>query len=99
MGTMSDQRDVFVEKIKAKLDEWNAEIARLEAKARQQEADTKLKLEEQIETLRKKRKSTEADLDKLCQAGDSAWEDLKSGVESAATSLGEAIKSANSRFT
>ena len=95
---MSETRDAFVKKTKAKLDEWNAEITKLEAKARQQEADAQLKIEEQIETLKKKRKSTEEDLDKLQQAGESAWEDLKTGVENAANTLGEAIRSAQSRF-
>lgn len=96
---MSETRNTYVEKIKAKLDEWNADIAKLEAKARQQEADTQIKLMERIETLKKKRKSTEDDLDKLRQAGDNAWQDLKTGVENAAASLGDAIKSAKSRFT
>lgn len=98
MTTMSKNRDAYVEKTKAKLDEWNAEIAKLEAKAKHKEADAQMKIEEQIETLKKKRKSTEEDLDKLRQAGESAWEDLKAGVENAATSLGEAIRSAQSRF-
>jgi len=57
-----------------------------------------MKLEEQIEALKKKRKSTEEDLDKVRQAGESAWEDLKTGVENAASSLGDAIRSAQSRF-
>lgn len=95
---MSETRDAYVEKTKAKLDEWNAEIAKLEAKARQEKADAQMNLEEQIETMKKKRKSTEEDLDKLRQAGESAWEDLKAGVENAATSLGDAIRSAQSRF-
>jgi phage tail tape-measure protein len=95
---MSENRDAYVKKIKAKLDEWNAEIAKLEAQARKQEADTQLKLEEQIESLKKKRQSTEDDLDKLRQAGSNAWEDLKTGVENAASSSGDAIRSAQSRF-
>jgi septal ring factor EnvC (AmiA/AmiB activator) len=95
---MSENRDAYVKKMKAKLDEWNAEIAKLEAQARKQEADTQLKLEEQIESLKKKRQSTEDDLDKLRQAGGNAWEDLKTGVENAASSLGDAIRSATSRF-
>ena len=95
---MSETRDAYVKKTKAKLDEWNAEITKLEAKAKQHEADVQMKIEEQIETLKKKRKSTEEDLDKLRQAGEIAWEDLKTGVENAASSLGDAIRSAQSRF-
>ncbi len=36
---MGETRDAFVKKMKAKLDEWNAEIAKLESRARQHEAD------------------------------------------------------------
>jgi len=95
---MSETRDAFVKKTKAKLDEWNAEIAKLEAKARQHEADAQVKFEERIETLKKKRESAEEEFDKLQQAGESAWEDLKAEVENAASSLGDAIRSAQSRF-
>jgi len=95
---MSNIRDAYVKKMKAKLDEWNAEITRLEAKARQQEAGAQKQAAEHIETLKKKRQSTAEYLDKLQQAGESAWEDLKAGVENAAVSLGEAIRSAQSRF-
>ncbi|MFO7714453.1 hypothetical protein [Desulfosarcina sp.] len=95
---MSETRDAYVKKMKAKLDEWNAEIAKLEAKARQHKADAQMNYEEQIESLKNKRKSTERDLDKLRQAGGNAWEDLKTGVENAASSLKDAIRSAQSRF-
>ena len=46
------ERDAYVEKMKAKLDEWNAEIDRLEAKARGAEADARLRYNKQIESLR-----------------------------------------------
>ena len=95
---MSNNREAYVKKMKAKLDEWNAEIDKLEAKARQNEADVQQQVAEQVETLKKKRKSTEKDLDRLRQAGESAWEDLKAGVENAANSMGDAIRSAQSQF-
>jgi predicted nuclease with TOPRIM domain len=95
---MSDTRERYVETMKAKLDEWNAEIDKLEAKSRQKEADARKAYEKQIESIKEKRRATRENLDEMRQAGENAWQDLKAGVEMAATSLGEAIRSAQSRF-
>ena len=95
---MTTTRDAYVQKIKAKLDEWNAEIDRLEAQARQKEADAQTSLQEQIDQVKAKRRAAEEKLDDVRQAGGDAWEDLKSGVELAAEAVGDALRSARSRF-
>jgi hypothetical protein len=95
---MSETRDVYVKKIKAKLDEWNAEIDQLEAKARQKEADSQQRLQEQIEKVKATRNSAEEKLNGIRQAGGDAWEDLKAGLEMATDAVGEALRSARSRF-
>jgi chromosome segregation ATPase len=95
---MNDTRDAYVEKMKAKLDEWNADIAKLEARARQKETDAQKRYQERIASIKEKRNAVEEDLDKLRRAGSDAWEDLKTGFEMAADSLGEALRSARSRF-
>jgi hypothetical protein len=92
------KKDVYVEKIKAKLDEWSAEIDRLDAKSRQQQAEAKKAYLEQINELKKKRASAQVRLQKLQNAGAAAWEDLKVGVEEAINSVGEALQSARARF-
>jgi uncharacterized coiled-coil DUF342 family protein len=85
--------------MKAKLDEWNAEIAKLEAKAKQKEADARKDLEEQIENLKAKRSEANEQLEQMSSAGESAWNDMKSGVERAADALGDALNAARSRFS
>jgi uncharacterized coiled-coil DUF342 family protein len=95
---MSEKRDAFVKKMKAKLDEWNADIAKLEATAKQKEAEARGDVERRIEELKAKRKTVEDDLDQLSSSGEDAWEDLKAGIDSAADALGEALQSARSRF-
>ncbi len=95
---MTEKRDAYVQKLKAKMDEWNAEIDKIEAKADQAEAESKIEYEKQLKDLRAKRKDVEDKMAKLQQAGDGAWEDLKIGIESAWDSLGNAVKSAASRF-
>lgn len=92
------QKDAYIQKLQAKLDEWNTEIDKLKAKADQAEADAKLEYYERIEKLREQQDGAREKLETLRQAGDDAWEDLKAGIESAWNDLSEAIKSASSRF-
>jgi hypothetical protein len=96
---MSDTRDAYVKKVQAKLDEWNAEIDKMEAKSRQKEADLQAAYGEQIAMLKRKRQSAKAKLGQLQGAGESAWEDVKAGLEQATDVLGEAIRTARSRFS
>lgn len=45
------EKDAYVEKMKAKLDEWNAEIDKLQAKAKQAEADAEIQYNDEISAL------------------------------------------------
>jgi len=95
---MSEKRDAFAQKLKAKIDEWNAEIDRLTAKAQQAEAEARMEYLEQVEEIRKHRDEARQRLKKLQEAGEGAWEDLKSGAEMAVDSMVQAVKSARERF-
>jgi uncharacterized coiled-coil DUF342 family protein len=91
-------RDEYIHKMQAKLEEWNAEIDTLTAKAGEVTADVKNECNEQIESLKAKQIATRQKIVELQHAGESAWEDLKLGIDMAWTSMGEAIDSAKSRF-
>lgn len=91
-------RDEYIRKMQAKLEEWNTEIDTLTAKAVDVTADVKNEYNEQIESLKTKQAAARQKIEELQQAGESAWEDLKSGIELAWTAIGEAIDSARSRF-
>lgn len=95
---MSENKEAYVEKLQAKMDEWNADIKKMEAKARQAEADSKITYEKELADLRAKRKDLEEKITRLQQSGEGAWQDLKVGIESAWHSLDNAMKSAASRF-
>ena len=94
---MSTKED-FVRKMHAKLDQWNAEIDVLSAKADQAEASARVEYHKQLEALRSKRDAARRKLGELESAGESAWQDLKAGVELAWESVSEAVRSATSRF-
>jgi len=91
-------RDEYVRKMQAKLEEWNAEIDRLTARAGEVKADVKNEFNGQVESLKAKQTVARQKIEELQQAGDSAWGDLKSGIELAWSAMEEAIDSARSRF-
>jgi len=95
---MIEKRDIFVQKVKAKLDEWNAEIDHLSARAEQAGAEAKGEYRRELEELRHKRDEARLKLKKLEQAGEGAWKDLQAGAEMAASALSEALKSVRQRF-
>lgn len=95
---MTEKRDAYVQKLKARLDEWNAEIDRLAAKADQAEAESRIEYENRMEDLRAKRKDVEDKMTELQQAGESAWKDLKQGLENSWEILKRSFARAKSEF-
>ncbi len=93
-----NRKDAYARKIQAQLDEWDAEIRKLKARAERGEADARLEIGKQIETLRRKRNRVGDRLAEFEAAGDDAWEDLKGGLEAATASLRSALESAGARF-
>lgn len=95
---MFDTKEAYLEKLKAKLDEWNAQIDKLKAKAAQSKADVKIEIEKRIGDLETHRREVENKIQHLVQASGSAWEDLKGGVQRAWEKLDEAVRSATEKF-
>ena len=93
-----NKKQIYEDKLKAQLNEWDAKIDVLKAKADKAGTAAKADYYETIEDLKKKRNSAKEKLGELRAATDDAWEDLKDGLESAWSALGSAVKSATSRF-
>ena len=91
-------RDAYIKKMKAKLDEWNADIAIIEAKAESAGADMKIKYHQKIDELKQQRQEATTKLVELQNSSDEAWGDIKAGLEKAWDSFGNAVNSALSRF-
>lgn len=95
---MSAERDAYVKKIQAKLDEWNADIDKLEARAKGAQADAQLACNKRIEEMKTRRDELNTRLQEIRNSSGEAWEDLRSGVELAWESMSEAVQSAWSHF-
>jgi len=91
-------RHEYIEKLKNKLDEWDADIDELEASALKTKADLKYELEDQVASLKIKRDIARAKLLELMDSGEDAWQDIREGVDEAWTSLKLAIEKARSHF-
>ena len=95
---MSDKRKVYEEKLDAQLEEWNAQIALLKARADKAKAEAKIEYNKTIEALQRSQDEARTKLQELKTAGDEAWEDLKTGAEKAWDEVKTAFHSAVSKF-
>ncbi|GAB4362362.1 MAG: hypothetical protein Kow0060_18540 [Methylohalobius crimeensis] len=92
------KRDEYVAKLKAQLDEWNADLDHLEVQANLGKEDLKQEYQEQLAHMRKKRDEIRHKLTDLQQSSETAWEHLRSGIDSAGDALQEALKKAKASF-
>jgi uncharacterized coiled-coil DUF342 family protein len=92
------QRKEYVAKMKAKLDEWNAEIEELEARARKAGARAEKHYWDRIADLKNKRDGGRKKLDEIRDATDDAWETLQSGAEIMWSEMKSTLKQARDAF-
>lgn len=91
-------RNAFVEKMKSSIDDWNAQLAKLEAQAEQAQADARAQYDKQIQELQKQRDEAWARMQEAQAASDQAWQDLHKGYEAAWDNIAKAFKDAMGRF-
>jgi hypothetical protein len=95
---VNDKRKAYEEKIDAQLEEWNAQIALLEAKADKGKAEAKIEYYKTIEALQHRQDEARTKLHELKTAGDEVWEDIKTGAEKAWDEVKTAFNIAASKF-
>jgi hypothetical protein len=93
---MKDKRKAYEEKLDAQLEEWNAQIALLKARADKAKAGAKIEYYKTIEALQRRQDEARAKLDELKAAGDETLEDLKTGAEKAWAEVKTAFHKATS---
>lgn len=95
---MGEQREAYIEKFKLKLDEWNSEIDKLQAKTKGTHDLALVSYNKQIEALIVKRDHLKGKMAELHTRGEAAWEDLRDGIGTAWKNLGDSIEDAKTRF-
>ena len=91
-------RDEYLEKFKAKLDEWNADIDKLEAKARAAQAEMQTEYGEKLEALRRTRDEALKEYDRVQNAAVDAWDAMVQGSEKAWQAWTDAFENARSKL-
>jgi len=94
---MSD-REEYVKKFKTKLDEFDADIDKLEAKARDAQADAQAQYHKQIESMREMRDEAMTRYSEMQSATADAWEAMAKGSEKAWNDWLAALDEARSKF-
>lgn len=91
-------KDAYERQLRAKLDEWNAEIAKMEAQARQANAESQLEFEKQKTILQENMKIANENLKKLAAASEGAWAEIKQGMDKAFVDMSSAFQAAVDKF-
>lgn len=91
-------KDTYVEKLKAQLDDWSADIDVLEAKAHETNTEWKAKYQDKVEELKYQRALAQAKLTEVQDAAEDAWEEIKKGGESVWETIRQTFAEAKSKF-
>ena len=91
-------RDEYMQKLKAQIDEFNAEAAHWEDKARKAQAGMRAEYERQIENFRRKSQEATAELDRLQRASADMFSELMRGADRAMHEMQEAFNRASKNF-
>jgi chromosome segregation ATPase len=91
-------RPAYIDKLSAQLKEWDAEIAKLEAKAQKAQADSRIEYNQRIWELQNKKKAAQTKLEEVKRAGDEAWQELKAGTDEVFDDMRKTFDSVLSKF-
>ena len=91
-------RDQFVARFKAKLDEWNEDIDQLEGRAQKAGAKLRQESRDRLNNVRQKHDAVNHGFRELRESIGEAWHDVREGLEEAGEDLRAAIADARNRF-
>ena len=87
-------RDEYVQKLKAQIDQWNAQMSKWEASS----AEVKNKYLQQLDEVQVRRDEAIAEMKRLQNASADAWTQMMKGAESAFKNMQTAFENARKGF-
>ncbi|NIW80250.1 MAG: coiled coil domain-containing protein [Calditrichae bacterium] len=84
---METKKEIYQQKMEAKLDQLNAQIDTYIAKFDENKADAKMEIQETIDELTNQQKSVERKLNQMKSSGKDAWMEMRSGLDDAVDQL------------
>lgn len=92
MNNLSDTTSAYQQKIEAKLEQYQANINKFRAKAKEVAADSKLEYNQQLETMEKAMDKAKGILNEVKEKGEEATEDLKQRMMQAMDELQSSVQ-------
>jgi lipid II:glycine glycyltransferase (peptidoglycan interpeptide bridge formation enzyme) len=91
-------RDEYVKNLKSQIDQWNAEAAHWEEKAKTAQAGMRAEYERQLAQFRAKSDEATAELRRLQSASTDAFAEMMRGADAAMQSMRDAFERARRNF-
>lgn len=93
-----ENRKAYLDKMAARLKEWDDEIVKLEEKVFAVKTDARAEYHKQLMELLNKKDAAESKLKNIIDARDDVWQELKSGIELSWEILEDSIKNARAKI-
>jgi uncharacterized coiled-coil DUF342 family protein len=93
-----EKKDLYRKKIEAQIEEWDAQIDVLKAKAKKTGSEARLRLDRQIDDLKSRRETIRTHLKDMQKSGDEAWHKLRDRVDHAVGELKNAWENIKKNF-
>ena len=87
-------KDIYIERLSAQLEQWKAEIFELEVKAENASEEVKSHCDEALDALKDYYESTEASVETWIESADDTWDVLEEKAEQKMEFAAAAMKSA-----
>lgn len=84
-------KQAYIEKIDATINQWKARANELKAKAREVEADQKIRYEKQAQDIMLKVDAIKIKKEELKTSGEKTWHNLREGIDHAIDEIKKAI--------
>lgn len=91
---MAEDKKTYEEYAEAKIKEIEARMQELQAKAEQTKAEAQMDYQKDLEEARRKRDELQQKLESIRNAGEDAWQSLKTGFDAALSDMKIAVDSA-----
>jgi archaellum component FlaC len=88
----------YQQKIRAQIKEMKAKMQMLEAGAEKSSADMRIKYQQELNNWKTRFKDIETKLDKLSNSAESAWDDVRSGIDTSMGELRDSIENVTKQF-
>ncbi len=92
-------REEYIDKLTARLKKWDADISKLEEKAKNAKTDIKAKYTEKADGLRAKKESIQQKVIDFREANEEALGSVKESIENSLTNLTNAINDTFAKFS